>query len=72
MTEVDAVVRKAGNSIDLRVAKSEARRLGLKEGRHLRIHIEDVKEVAELVGVLKGRVSAKALHAATNEDEDLG
>ncbi len=72
MTEVDAVVRKAGNSIDLRVAKSEARRLGLKEGRRLRIHIEDVKEVAELVGVLKGRVSAKALHAATNEDEDLG
>ena len=71
VTEVDAVVRRAGNSIDLRLAKSEARRLGLKDGRRLRIRIEDAKEFAELVGTLKGRVSAKALHAATNEDEDL-
>jgi antitoxin component of MazEF toxin-antitoxin module len=71
MTEVNAVVRKAGNSIDLRLPKREARRLGLTEGRRLRIRIEDVEEVADLVGVLKGRVSAKALHAATNEDEDL-
>jgi hypothetical protein len=72
LTEVDAVVRKAGNSIDLRLAKGEARRLGLREGRRLRIRIEDAKDVADLVGVLKGRVSAKALHAASNEDEDLG
>ena len=70
-SEVDVVVRRAGNSIDLRVPKRLARRLGLIEGRRLRVRIDDVPDVADLVGILKGRVSAEALHAATNEDEDL-
>jgi len=72
VTEVDVVVRKAGNSIDLRVPRRVARRLGLAHGRRLRVRIEEVPDAAELVGTLKGRVSAAKLHAATNEDEDLG
>ena len=71
MTEIDVVVRKAGNSIDLRVPKREARRLGFAHGRKLRVRIEDAPDAAELVGTLKGRVSAARLHAATNEEEDV-
>ena len=71
MTELNAVVRKAGNSIDLRVRMRDARRLGLTEGRRLLVRIEDLPDLSDLVGVLKGRVSAAELHAATNEDEDL-
>ena len=71
MAEVDVVVRRGGNSIDLRVPRREARRLGLARGRRLRVRIEDAPEVADLVGTLKGRVSAAKLHAATNEGEDL-
>jgi len=71
MTEIDVIVRKAGNSIDLRLPKREARRLGFAHGRRLRVRIEDAPDVASLVGTLKGRLSATALHAATNEDEDV-
>ena len=71
MTEVEVVVRRAGNSIDLRLQKREARRLGLAEGRRLRVRIEDAPELADLVGALKGRVTAAELHAVTNEDEEL-
>jgi antitoxin component of MazEF toxin-antitoxin module len=72
MAEVDVVVRRAGNSLDLRLPKSAARRLGLKEGRRLRIRLEEEVDFAEFIGTLKGRVKAADLHAATNEDEDLG
>lgn len=68
MTEIDVVVRKAGNSIDLRVPKREARRLRLVEGRTVRISIEDVPDFADLAGILRGRFSRSKLHAATNDD----
>ena len=71
MPEVEVTVRKAGNSIDLRLPKREARRLGLTEGRRLRIRIPEAPAFRELIGSLKGRISTAALHAATNEDEDL-
>ena len=71
MNELDVVVRRAGNSIDLRVPKPEARRLGLVEGRRLRIAILDAPDLVDLLGSLEGIVSAEELHAATNEDEDL-
>jgi hypothetical protein len=71
MTEIDVVVRRAGNSIDLRLPKREARRLRLVEGRRLRVRIEDLPDFSDLVGILKGRVSSSKLHAATNEDEEL-
>ncbi|HKZ63894.1 MAG TPA: hypothetical protein VJ400_05585 [Thermoplasmata archaeon] len=71
MDEVEVIVRKSGNSIDLRVPKRTARRLGLVEGRRLRVRIDDAPNVEDLVGTLKGRFSAADLHAATNEDEDL-
>lgn len=71
MPEVDVVVRRAGNSLDLRVPKRLARKLGLVEGKRLRIRIEEEPDFAAFIGSLKGRVSAAALHAATNEDEDL-
>lgn len=71
MDEVDAVVRRVGNSIVLRIPKRAARRLGLIEGRRVRIRIEDDFDFLELVGSLKGRIRASRLHAATNEDDDL-
>ncbi len=71
MAELDVTVRRAGNSLDLRVPKKEARRLGLVEGRKLRVTIESPLEFRDLIGTLKGRISRAKLHAATNEDEDL-
>lgn len=71
MAEIDVTVRRAGNSLDLRLPKKEARRLGLVEGRRLRVTIETPPEFKELIGTLKGRIARTKLHTATNEDEDL-
>lgn len=71
MPDVDVVVRRSGNSLDLRVPRKVARRLGLEEGRRLRVRIEEDADFAEFIGTFKGRGSPQQLHAATNEDEDL-
>lgn len=71
MTEIDVVVRHTGNSIDLRVPKAEARRLGLAHGRRLRIVIPDDPDVVDLIGALKGRINVERALALGEEGEDL-
>lgn len=71
MPEIDVVVRRAGNSLDLRVPKGIARKLGLVEGRRLRVRIDDEPDFAQFMGAFKGRLDKERAHAATNEDEEL-
>jgi len=57
-------------SIEQLRAQSAARRLRPTERREPRVRADDVDEFSQFIGVLKGRVSAAKLHAATNEDSD--
>ncbi|MGA7861789.1 MAG: AbrB/MazE/SpoVT family DNA-binding domain-containing protein [Thermoplasmata archaeon] len=65
-------IRRIGNSLAVPLPRALARSLGLAGGDVLNVELERVPELLQLVGSLKGRITAHDFTRLSNEGEDLG